>query len=185
MSAAIAKNSPKTARHSVVRPITKIWMLSQECAGLAQAGGLGEAVAGLSKTLALDSKLDVSVFLPSHGRHLDPSIRESYGFQGLATFIAQGHRTGVNGLWYNYLAGMENGSRDGVNYFLAKGLDSATSKWLDDPVIYDHEATFEKMSLLARTVGSYADYLISMGRARELPDLIHAHDWHMVPAWGL
>ena len=182
MSAAIAKNSPKTARHSVVRPISKIWMLSQECAGLAQAGGLGEAVAGLSKTLALDSKLDVSVFLPSHGRHSDPSIRESYGLRDLATFIAQGHRTGVNGSWYNYLAGIEKGSRNGVSYFLAKGLDQATSKWLDDPVIYDHETTFEKMSLLARTLGSYAEYLISMGRARELPDLIHAHDWHTVPA---
>src|SRR2546422_8577885 len=182
MSAAFAKNSPKTARHSVVRPISKIWMLSQECAGLAQAGGLGEAVAGLSKTLALDSKLDVSVFLPSHGRHSDPSIRESYGLRDLATFIAQGHRTGVNGSWYNYLAGIEKGSRNGVSYFLAKGLDQATSKWLDDPVIYDHETTFEKMSLLARTLGSYAEYLISMGRARELPDLIHAHDWHTVPA---
>jgi starch synthase len=157
-------------------------MFSHECAGLAQAGGLGEAVAGLSKTLALDSKLDVSVFLPSHGRHLDPRIRELYGLQDLSTFIAQGHRTGVNGSWYNYLAGIEKGSRNGVNYFLAKGLDPATSKWLDDPIIYDHETTFEKMSLLARTLGSYADYLISMGRARELPDLIHAHDWHMVPA---
>jgi starch synthase len=157
-------------------------MFSLECAGLAQAGGLGEAVAGLSKTLALDSKLDVSVFLPSHGRHLDPRIREGYGLHDLSTFIAQGHRTGVNGLSYNYLAGIENGSRDGVSYFLAKGLDSATSKCLDDPIIYDHETTFEKMSLLARTLGSYAEYLISMGRARELPDLIHAHDWHMVPA---
>jgi starch synthase len=157
-------------------------MFSHECAGLAQAGGLGEAVAGLSKTLALGSKLDVSVFLPSHGRHLDPGIRVSYGLQDLATFIAQGHRTGVNGLRYNYLAGIEKGSRDGINYFLAKGLDSATSKWLDDPVIYDHEITFEKMSLLARTVGSYAGYLISMGRTRELPDVIHAHDWHVVPA---
>jgi starch synthase len=160
-------------------------MFSLECAGLAQAGGLGEAVAGLSKTLALDSKLDVSVFLPSHGRHLDPRIREAYGLHDLSTFIAQGHRTGVNGLSYNYLAGMEKGSRDGVNYFLAKGLDSATSKRLDDPIIYDHETTFEKMSLLARTLGSYAEYLISMGRARELPDLIHAHDWHMVPAGTL
>jgi starch synthase len=157
-------------------------MFSLECAGLAQAGGLGEAVAGLSKTLALDSKLDVSVFLPSHGRHLDPRIREAYGLHDLSTFTAQGHRTGVNGLWYNYLAGIENGSRDGVNYFLAKGLDSATSKWLGDPIIYDHETTFEKMSLLARTLGSYTEYLISMGRTRELPDLIHAHDWHMVPA---
>jgi len=157
-------------------------MFSLECAGLAQAGGLGEAVAGLSKTLALDSKLDVSVFLPSHGRHLDPRIREGYGLRDLSMFIAQGHRTGVNGLWYNYLAGIEKGSRDGVNYFLAKGLDSVTSKRLDDPIIYDHETTFEKMSLLARTLGGYTDYLISMGRTRELPDLIHAHDWHMVPA---
>ena len=157
-------------------------MFSLECAGLAQAGGLGEAVAGLSKTLSLDSKLDVSVFLPSHGRHLDPHIIESYCLRDVSTFIAQGHRTGVNGLSYNYLAGMEKGSRDGVDYFLAKGLDSATSKWLDDPIIYDHETTFEKMSLLARTLGSYADYLISMGKTRDLPDLIHAHDWHMVPS---
>jgi len=182
MPAANPKIPSKASLRPSSRPVSKVWMFSHECAGIAQAGGLGEAVAGLSKTLALDSKLDVSVFLPSHGRHLDPLIRESYGLQDLATFIAQGHRTGVNGLWYNYLSGMEKGSRDGVNYFLAKGLDSATSRWLDDPIIYDHGGTFEKMSLLARTLGSYAEYLISMGRARELPDLIHAHDWHMVPA---
>src|SRR5467141_3318370 len=182
MPAANPKLPSKDSLRSTSRPVSKVWMFSHECAGLAQAGGLGEAVAGLSKTLALDSKLDVSVFLPSHGRHLDPRIREAYGLHDLSTFIAQGHRTGVNGLSYNYLAGIENGSRDGVNYFLAKGLDSATSKWLDDSIIYDHENTFEKMSLLARTLGSYAEYLISMGRTRELPDLIHAHDWHMVPA---
>jgi starch synthase len=163
-------------------PISKVWMFSHECAGLAQAGGLGEAVAGLSKTLAVDSKLDVTVFLPSHGRHLDPRVRDAYGLQDLTTFIAQGHRRGVNGLWYSYLAGMEQGKRDGVNYCLAKGLDSPTSKSLDDPMIYNHEATFEKMSLFARTLGGYADYLISMGRIGELPDLIHAHDWHMIPA---
>ena len=182
MPAANPKIPSKASLRPSSRPVSKVWMFSHECAGIAQAGGLGEAVAGLSKTLALDSKLDVSVFLPSHGRHLDPLIRESYGLQDLATFIAQGHRTGVNGLWYNYLSGMEKGSRDGVNYFLAKGLDSATSRWLDDPIIYDHGGTFEKMSLLARTLGSYAEYLITMGRRSELPDLIHAHDWHMVPA---
>lgn len=164
------------------RPVSKVWMFSHECAGLAQAGGLGEAVAGLSKTLAADSELDVTVFLPSHGRHLVPRIRETYGLREVSTFIARGHRTGVNALRYNYLAGMEKGSRDGVNYHLVKGLDASTSRWLDDPVIYDHENTFEKMSLLARTLGSYAEYLISMSRVGELPDLIHAHDWHTVPA---
>lgn len=167
---------------SKARPVSKVWMFSLECAGLAQAGGLGEAVAGLSKTLAVDSKLDVSVFLPSHGRHNDPKVREAYGFGELTSFIAHGHRTGINGLWYNYLAGLERGSKDGVNFFLAKGLDSATSKRLDDPIIYDHENTFEKMSLFARTMGTYTDYLISMGKTGELPDVIHAHDWHMVPA---
>src|SRR3989441_11987759 len=112
MRATNPRLSRKTAPRSAGRPVSKVWMFSHECAGLAQAGGLGEAVAGLSKTLATDSKLDVSVFLPSHGRHLDPRIREAYDLQNLATFIAKGHRTGDNGLWYNYLAGMENGSRD-------------------------------------------------------------------------
>src|SRR5467141_2482859 len=182
MPAANPKLPSKDSLRSTSRPVSKVWMFSHECAGLAQVGGLGEAVSGLSKTLAMDSKLNVSVFLPSHGRHLDPRMREAYGLQDLTTFMAQGHRTGTNGVWYKYMAGMEEGSREGVNFFLAKGLDSATSKWLDDPTIYDHETTFEKMSLLARTLGSYTEYLISMGRTRELPDLIHAHDWHMVPA---
>src|SRR5947207_12743980 len=158
MPAANPKLPSKASLRSTSRRVSKVWMFSHECAGLAQAGGLGEAVAGLSKTLALDSKLDVSVFLPSHGRHLDPSIRESYGLQGLATFIAEGHRTGVIGLWYNYLAGMEKGSRDGVHYLLARGLDSATSEWVGDPVVYDHEATVGKMSLVVRTVGSFRSY---------------------------
>ena len=182
MQDTISRPSTIAGPRSTGRLVSKVWMFSHECAGLAQAGGLGEAVAGLSKTMALDSELDVSVFLPSHGRHLDPSIRETYGLRDLTTFIAQGHRTGLNGLRYNYLAGMEKGLRDGVTYFLVKGLDTSTSRWLDDPTIYDHENTFEKMSLLARTLGSYAEYLISMGEARELPELIHAHDWHAVPA---
>lgn len=182
MQAVKSKRAQRAVDRSKDLPVSKVWMFSHECAGLAQAGGLGEAVAGLSKTLAVDSELDVTVFLPSHGRHMDPKVRETYDLRDLTTFIAQGHRTGVNGLWYNYLAGMEKGSRDGVNYFLAKGLDLATSKRLDDPVIYDHENTFEKMSLFARTLGGYVEYLISVGRTRELPDLIHAHDWHMVPA---
>src|SRR5438552_9462395 len=96
MPAAYPKLPSKASLRSTSRLVSKVWMFSHECAGLAQAGGLGEAVAGLSKTLALESKLDVSVFLTSHCRQLDTSIREIYTLQGLATYIAQGHRTGVN-----------------------------------------------------------------------------------------
>src|SRR6266487_2708861 len=101
---------------STTRPVSKVWMFSHECAGLAQVGGLGEAVSGLSKTLAMNSKLNVSVFLPSHGRHLDPRMREAYGLQDLTTFMAQGHRTGTNGVWYKYLAGMERGRWKGSTF---------------------------------------------------------------------
>src|SRR5207237_9595647 len=69
-----------------------------------------------------------------------------------------------------------------VNCIHSKCHDSATIKWLYDPINYDYDTTFEKMSLFARTLGTYTEYLISMGRIKELPDLIHAHDWHMVPA---
>jgi starch synthase len=157
-------------------------MLSYECAGLAQAGGLGEAVAGLAKTLAQDSKIEVTVFLPSHGRHLDQDLRTAYNLKDEMTFIANGYRTGTDRVHYHYLAGVERGYRDSVHYVLVKGLDRETSKGLDDRTLYDRDVMFEKMSLFARTVRTYSDYLLATGPRSDLPDLIHAHDWHMIPA---
>ncbi|MBO0888165.1 glycogen/starch synthase [Candidatus Bathyarchaeota archaeon] len=159
-----------------------VWMFSHECSGIAQAGGLGEAVAGLANTLGSDYGIHVTVFLPSHGKHFDPLIRESYSLTDDPTFIAQGYRIGVNGRNYPFLSGVVNGHRGTVNYVLVKGLDSQTSRWLDDPMLYGHDLTFEKMSLFSRTVKIYSEYLISMGRMPEIPDLIHANDWHTVPA---
>lgn len=175
----IAKMS-KTAQRKVNK-IKKVWMFSHECAGIAQAGGLGEAVGGLARTLASDYRLKVTVFLPSHGRHLDPRVREAYDLAEETTFVASGYRTGVNGVRYEFLSGVERGTRDQVDYVLAKGLDTATSRWLDNRVLYDHNITFEKMALFSRTVKLYSEYILSMDRREEVPDIIHAHDWHMVP----
>jgi len=157
-------------------------MLSYECAGLAQAGGLGEAVAGLARTLARDSKIEVTVFLPSHGRQLDQDLRTAYSLKDQTTFIANGYRTGTDRVHYHYLAGVEKGYRDSVHYVLVKGLDGRTSKWLDNRTLYDRDVMFEKMSLFARTVKTYSDYLLATGSRSDLPDLIHVHDWHMIPA---
>jgi len=41
---------------------------------------------------------------------------------------------------------------------------------------------FEKMSLFARTMKTYSDYLLATGSRSDLPDVIHANDWHMIPA---
>ncbi|TMI35350.1 hypothetical protein E6H26_06310 [Candidatus Bathyarchaeota archaeon] len=140
--------------------IDHVWMLSYECAGIAQAGGLGEAVAGLARTLSSDYGLRVTVLLPSHGRHSDPRLKEAYGLREETRFIGQGN----------------------VRFVLVKGLDTKTSHWLDSPVLYDHDLTFEKMALFAQTVKLYSEYLLSMQLHTELPDLVHANDWHMVPA---
>src|SRR6266487_3185774 len=164
------------------RSVNRVWMLSYECAGLAQAGGLGEAVAGLARTLAQDARIEVTVFLPSHGRQLDQDLRTAYSLKDQTTFIANGYRTGTDRVHYHYLAGVERGYRDSVHYVLVKGLDGRTSRWLDDRTLYDRDVMFEKMSLFARTVKTYSDYLLVTGSRSALPDLIHVHDWHMIPA---
>src|SRR5256712_14101298 len=100
--------SPSWGEHSVNR----VWMLSYECAGLAQAGGLGEAVAGLARTLAQDSKLEVTGFLPRHGGHLDQDLRKAYNLKDEKTFIGNGYRTGTDRLPYHYLDWIGTGFRD-------------------------------------------------------------------------
>ncbi len=174
--------SQQPSLNRVARSVNRVWMLSYECAGIAQAGGLGEAVAGLARTLAQNSKMDVTVLLPSHGRQLDQDLRTAYSLKDETTFIANGYRTGTDRVHYHYLAGIETGFRDSVRYVLVKGLDRETSKWLDDRNLYDSNVIFEKMSLFARTVRTYSDYLLATGSRSDLPDLIHAHDWHMIPA---
>src|SRR2546428_10935366 len=104
--------SPSWGEHSVNR----VWMLSYECAGLAQAGGLGEAVAGLARTLAQDSKIEVTGFLPRHGRQPDQGLRTTYKLKDETTFIANGDRTGTDRGQYHYLDGIERGYRHSVHY---------------------------------------------------------------------
>src|SRR5215831_10617653 len=112
-----------------------IWMLSYEYSGIAQAGGLGEAVTGLARTLTSDYNLNVTVFLPGHGRNLEPTVGRQFNLKEVSTFAATGFRTGVNGVRYNFLSGAERGVDRKVNVVLAKGLDDPTSHWLDDPVL--------------------------------------------------
>lgn len=157
-----------------------IWMLSFECQGLASVGGLGVAVYNLAHTLARNYQ--VSVFMPSHGKHLDPTIRVKYNLSEVADYLAEGYRVGEDRNVYPYRIGLEHGTIDNVDYYLFKRADSATSRWLDNPIIYDQDVTFEKMSLFARGVRAYVDQLCVNGALDKLPHVIHIHDWHTVPA---
>jgi starch synthase len=154
-------------------------MLSFESSDVVQVGGLGSAVASLGKALAKD--LDVCVFMPSHGRHQDARLREKLGLRDVLPFIARGTRVGADGTVFPYRIGMEEGHFEGITYFLAKGLDQSTSQWLDDRQIYDGELTYQKMSLFARAMKDYLQFVLKE-RPERRPDVINANDWHTVPA---
>jgi starch synthase len=153
-------------------------MLSFESSGVAQVGGLGPAVANLAR--ALSEEYDVSIFMPSHGRHREDLVRQKLGLEQVPGFISQGARRGVDRSLYPYQIGLEHGSLEGVEYFLAKGLDQSTSRWLDDRQIYDGELTYQKMSLFARAMRDYVDFVGK--NSRKSPYVIHANDWNVIPA---
>jgi starch synthase len=167
-------------KHIVSNEINrKLWMLSFESSDVAQVGGLGPAVANLSRALA--TELEVTVVMPSHGKHEDPKVKEKLDLHEIAGSRIRGARKGVDGNLYPYDIGLESGSFRGVRYVLAKGLDDQTRGWLDNPQIYDGEVTYQKMALFARAVEGHLDYIIN-NRQEQTPNVIHAHDWHVVPA---
>jgi starch synthase len=157
----------------------RVWMLSFESSDVAQLGGLGSAVSSLAKAMAKD--LGVCMFMPSHGRHHDARLREKLALKEVRRFMSQGERRGVDGSVYPYRIGMEEGHFEGIQYFLSKGLDQSTSQWLDHEQIYDGELTYQKMSLFARAMKEYLDFILREHPERR-PDIVHANDWHSVPA---
>ena len=173
-----AEERPSHGRASKARP-KRVWMLSFESSGVAQLGGLGSAVASLAKALADDH--EVCLFMPSHGRHNDAGLKEKLGLNALQGFVCDGARRGVDGSLHPYKIGMEEGHFEGIRYFLARGLDQSTSRWLDNRQIYDGELTYQKISLFARAMKGYLDFVLRE-RPEMRPDVVHANDWHSIPA---
>jgi starch synthase len=168
-------------------------MLSFESTDVVHVGGLGPAVTNLARSLA--DRFDVSIFMPSHGKHQDPTVRDRLELQEVPGFVCTGSRHGADGNLFPYRIGMDEGGAEGVRYGIFKGLDHVTSIWLDDRQVYDGELTYQKIALFARAIRSYADFVIENeggdeeeeeddgghGRHR-VPDIIHAHDWNVIPA---
>ena len=157
-----------------------MWFVAFESQRVAGAGGLGDAVANLSEALSRQGS-SVAVFLPSHGMHRDRGVRERLGLHDAGARL-QGVRVGYDGSRHPYSIGVEEGECSGVRYRLFKGLDAATSRWLDQETIYGgDEATYQKMSLMARGLRGLVDGGGAAGRDGR-PSVIHVHDWHSIPA---
>jgi len=145
--------------------VNKVFLLTFEYAGLVKVGGLGEAVRQYATALARRG-IDVTVLMPSHGRHLDPN--RGFPLSPL-DFRVCGDRRGLDGRPYPYCLGAEGTEVDGIEVVMFKGLDTATGLVFDR--WYPYENVEEKAALFARAVVSYAERY-------GLPDLIHANDWH-------
>jgi starch synthase len=160
----------------------RVWILSFECAGIVKVGGLGEAVYNITKHLA-SKGFDVTLFMPSHGVHKKCDLRERLALQDNYLLI-KGHVTDRSFLPYRrpfaYKIGVQTGSMNGFRVVLFHGLNNAASSILDEETVYKSGLIEDKSLLLARGVSGCVDNLQRL--AMSPPDVIHAHDYHAIPA---
>jgi starch synthase len=160
----------------------KVWILSFECAGIVKVGGLGEAVYNIAKHVA-SRGFDVTLFMPSHGVHKKGDMKEKLTLQ-VSNPPIKGHVRDNSFLPYRrpfaYKIGVSTGSMSGFEVVLFYGLNNATSDILDEETVYKSGLIEDKSLLLAKGVSGYVDNLLRLGIS--LPDVIHAHDYHAIPA---
>jgi len=159
-----------------------IWILSFECAEIVKVGGLGEAVYNITEHLAARG-LRATLFMPSHGAHRKPEIRDRLNLQE-GKIAIRGSTKGNGFLPYRnpfrYNIGMLKGSLHGFDVNLFYGLNRVASDILDDEIVYKANRIEDKALLLARGVSGYVEHLRELGG--NPPDVIHAHDYHAIPA---
>ncbi len=148
--------------------IRNIWILTFELDGFARVGGLGKAVSLFVKTL-VERGLRVTVFIPSHGRHLSWEFRSRFNLRNLDYFSVRGFRRGLDGNLYPYNIGAEEGSYHNARLIVFKGLDYDTGRFLDSWEVYSNLP--EKVCLFSRALKHWVEY------SNEVPDLIHSNDW--------
>ncbi len=148
--------------------IRNVWMLTFEYDGVASLGGLGRAVALYVKAL-VKKGYNVTIFMPSHGRHLSSEHRSRLNLKNVDDFEICSYKLGMDGNRYWYCLGAEVGSIDGAKLVLFKGLDIPTGRIIDNWYIYSWAE--EKASLFSRALLHWVEHY------NEVPDLIHANDW--------
>ena len=153
------------------RTVKRVWILTFELAPLVKLGGLGEAVRQYAVLLDR-AGIDVTVFMPSHGRHLDLGLRSEFKMRPL-DFAACGERRGLDGNSYGFCVGAEEAYVDGIRTILFKGLDYRTGNVFDTWNPYSYVE--EKAAIFARAMKAYSWNEVP-------PDLIHVNDWHTVLA---
>ena len=148
-----------------------VWMLGFEASNVVKVGGLGEVVYNLSRVLS--DYLNVSIIMPSHGVHKSEKIRELLRLEKFVTFK----------LWPGAIDELpiivERGKLNNANVYLIES-DSPGSEALNSSAVYGPELK-DKVWLFSRSVRKLAEHVIKTDTSL-VPHIVHAHDWHSVPA---
>jgi len=148
----------RPARLIAPRSVRRVWIISFELSPIVKVGGLGEAVRQYAEALA-ERGLEVTVFMPSHGRHLDLGIRSRLGLRPL-DFIICGDRRGLDGKQYSFCLGAEEAFINGFRVVMFKGLDYATGMVFDS--WYPYAYVEEKSAMMTRALRAFRGMRFSL-----------------------
>lgn len=159
-----------------------LWVFSFEYAGIKKVGGLGEVPANQTKWLS--NKYNITLFMPSHGAHLNEDTATKLNLKQSELTLT----TALNALPYNLgdaketiELGYYEGRINGVKTVLIAGKNQFSSKILEDPVVYAPDTVTGKFILFSLAMKHYIKKVIETN-PEDVPDIIHCHDHHAVPA---
>jgi len=162
----------------LIKDKEKVWIFTFEYAGIVKVGGLGEVPANQTKYIS--NKFETTVFLPSHGQL--NALKKVYNLDKLPFNCVGQFKTtdlGFNEPEGNYYISFYKICMNNTNIIILSGENSLTSKYLDDPIVYNPETLNGKISLFCIGISSFIEYLIDKQR-ENLPNIIHLHDYHAV-----
>jgi len=156
----------------------KLWIFTFEYAGIVKFGGLGEVPANQAKHLV--ESFDVTVFLPSHGQL--ERLKQSLEYEKLpftCIGLINPSDFGTMEPESSYCISFYKFKIDKVNIIILSGENTFTAKFLDDKTVYNPDTIKGKICLFSLGIKCFIQYLIDKER-KELPNVIHLHDYHVV-----
>ncbi len=170
----------------------KLWIFSFEF-GPAKMGGLGEVPTNQAKHLKDD--LEITVFSPAHwlvqgnqdGISCTPepanlSFTQNFGVLQQEAKDGQHFLEGFPKLADLTVKPFQVSLPfPGVRMLAFSGIDPLSRKVLDDPVIYSMAGLRSKIAVFSNAIKQHVTSIIATGRDA-LPDVVHVHDYHEIPA---
>jgi len=154
----------------------KVWIFTFEYAGILKVGGLGEVPANQAKSLK--DELDITIFMPSHGKKEDFQLNSNIfdlGFNFTGDFIPYEFDIHISHAKYDI--SLHKVEVNGINVILVSGSNEISKKILEDPRVYSPESLSGKIGLFSYAIRHYVEYLIE-NNPNLLPDIVHIHDYH-------